>query len=92
MQIEFNVRFLDELNEIKIFIAKDSQQRANIFIDNILKRCLNLKIFPLACRSSKKVKDTNARDLIFKGYVIPYLIDDDKIIVLGIYKSNKWKF
>ncbi|CUU77915.1 type II toxin-antitoxin system RelE/ParE family toxin [Campylobacter hyointestinalis] len=92
MQIKFNARFFDELNDIKIFIAKDSNKRADIFIDEILKHCLDLKLFPYACRSSKKVKSKNARDLIYKGYVIPYLIDDEVIIILGIYKANQWQF
>ncbi|MPB72243.1 type II toxin-antitoxin system RelE/ParE family toxin, partial [Campylobacter fetus] len=26
-----------------------------------------------------------------KGYVIPFLIQDDTITVLGIYKENEWK-
>ena len=31
------------------------------------------------------------RELIAKGYVIPYLIDKDAIKLLGIYKANEWQ-
>ena len=49
------------------------------------------KNMPLAHRLSQKVKKDNARDLIFKGYVIPYLIESETIYVLGIYGANEWQ-
>lgn len=36
------------------------------------------------------MNNTNIRDLIFKGYVVPFLISND-IYILGIYKQNLWK-
>jgi len=51
----------------------------------------DLKDMPVAHRPSQKVKKSNARDLIFKGYVIPYLIADSEILILGIYKANEWQ-
>ncbi|EAJ4425079.1 TPA: type II toxin-antitoxin system RelE/ParE family toxin, partial [Campylobacter jejuni] len=43
-------------------------------------------------RKSLSFDNENIRDLIFKGYIIPYLIDKSKneIVILGIYKSNLW--
>jgi plasmid stabilization system len=91
MHVKFHNRFFDELNAIKEFIAKDSVSRANSFVDEVFNKCLDLKDTPTAHRLSQKVKKSNARDLIFKGYVIPYLVDDEAIYVLGIYKANEWE-
>ncbi|EKB0626229.1 type II toxin-antitoxin system RelE/ParE family toxin, partial [Campylobacter jejuni] len=54
--------------------------------------CKNLSFMPYKNRKSLSFDNENIRDLIFKGYVIPYLIDKSKneILILGIYKNNLW--
>lgn len=54
--------------------------------------CKNLSFMPYKNRKSLSFDNKNIRDLIFKGYIIPYLIDKSKneIVILGIYKSNLW--
>lgn len=49
---------------------------------------------PYKFRQSKCFNDENIRDFIFKGYVIPYLIDkeNNKIVILAIFKQNLPKF
>ncbi|QCD51963.1 type II toxin-antitoxin system RelE/ParE family toxin [Campylobacter sp. RM16192] len=91
MQVKFKERFFDELNTISDFIKLDSEARAVNFVDELMDRCFGLKELPNAHRPSQKVKRDNARDLIFKGYVIPYLISNDEILILGIYKGNNWE-
>ncbi len=54
-------------------------------LENI--KSLLLSLDPLA---KITLHDENTRDFIFKGYTIPYLIDDDIILLLGIYNSNEW--
>ncbi|WP_340136993.1 hypothetical protein [Campylobacter hyointestinalis] len=46
---------------------------------------------PFRFRKSVTSDNDNIRDFIFKGYVMPFLIQDDTIIVLGIYKENQWE-
>lgn len=40
----------------------------------------------------KKDNDENLRELIYKGYTIPFEIDREKnrIIILGIFNQNLW--
>ncbi|EKB9565595.1 type II toxin-antitoxin system RelE/ParE family toxin, partial [Campylobacter jejuni] len=54
--------------------------------------CRNLSFMPYKNRKSLSFDNENIRDLIFKAYVIPYLIDKSKneIVILGIYKNNLW--
>jgi len=46
---------------------------------------------PYRFRQSQYYENPNVRDLIFKGYTIPYLIDNDneKLVVLDIFKWSQ---
>lgn len=44
-------------------------------------------------RPREGVEDGKTRELIFKGYTVPFYIDDmeNKIIILGIFNQNIWQ-
>ncbi|GAA7171972.1 hypothetical protein HpCK101_12630 [Helicobacter pylori] len=92
MQIIQTYRFLLDLEKIADFISLDSIKQANLFLDNLEKSIENIPFMPYKNRKSLSFDNENIRDLIFKGYVIPYLIDKSKneIVILGIYKNNLW--
>ena len=48
---------------------------------------------PYRCRQNPIAKDENVRDMIFKGYVIVFFVDEAQqcVEILGIYKNNLWK-
>ncbi|WP_033916062.1 type II toxin-antitoxin system RelE/ParE family toxin [Campylobacter sputorum] len=91
MALIFSDRFKRELKCISDFIAKDNIKRAVDFENELISKIENLADNPKQYRASYYVDNSNARDLIFKGYTIPYLVDDEIIIILGIFKSNLWK-
>ncbi len=93
MQILKRTKFNDELKNIFFYIAQDSKTRAKKFKDDLVKKIEDLIFMPYKCRESIYFEDTNIRDLIFKGYVIVYKIDEknDTIFILGIKKyTNKF--
>lgn len=90
MQIVESLRFTKDINIIADFIAKDSKARAREFQKDLKSKLQILKTEPKAFRKSTKFNNINIRDFIYKGYVVPYLIDKDKILILGIYKANEW--
>ena len=87
MVITTSPRFESEIQDIFDFIAKDSKERAKKFRKEISAKINNLLEFPHIGR----MRDENIRELIHKGYVIPYFINDDEINILGIYKENEWR-
>jgi len=93
MQILKTARFSDELEIILDFIAKDSFSQAMIFFDKLDTVVFSLADAPYRCRQSTKSSDVNVRDLIFKGYVIPYRVNNEKkcIEIIGIFSVNEWK-
>lgn len=84
----YTEQFYSELENITDFIKKDSTNRALKFSDDLFLKLENIPSYPLAYPKYKD--DENVRKLIFKGYTIPFEITQDKIYILGIFKSNLW--
>ena len=79
------------INEIKNFIALDSPNKAIKFRDELYEKIYGLDFMPKRCRKSTLANDESIRDLIFKGYIIVFKIQNDTIKVLYIYKENEPK-
>ena len=88
MTIYYEPKFINQFNNIWDFIADDSKNRANKFKIELKDKIENLIYMPYKFRKSIYFEDENIRDLIYKGYVIPYEIDqkNDLINILGIVK------
>ena len=91
MNFEFDDRFIKALNDIESFIALDSIERAEKFKNDIIDKISSLDFMPKRCRKSTLANDESIRDLIFKGYIIVFKIQNDTIKVLYIYKENEPK-
>ncbi|MBT5933938.1 type II toxin-antitoxin system RelE/ParE family toxin [Sulfurimonas sp.] len=80
--------YLTALKVILSFISKDSRNRALSFKSQLDNKINNLVNFPYKFKQSINHNDESVRDMIFKGYTITYLIENDKdrISVLDIYK------
>ncbi len=89
MIIEYDDKFALKMSEIWHFIALDSQNRANIFKNELRQHIEDIPNFPYKFRKSKWFDNENIRDLIFKGYTIPYYVQRDKIVILDIFKWDK---
>ncbi len=92
MILEQSSRFIEELETILDFIALDSSSRALNFYYELIFKIKEIPTRPNSYRKRINTYDNNLRELIFKGYTIPFLIDEekDKIIILGIFNQNLW--
>ena len=90
MQIIRDTKYLAKLQNIMEFIAEDSTIRALEFQLNLDKKINSLHNMPFIFRKSIYFDDENIRDLVFKGYVIPYKIDkiNNMITIIG---RNKYQ-
>jgi plasmid stabilization system protein ParE len=88
MQIIRSKNFLNSLSIVTDYIAKDSLDNAISFMDTMDSKIDNLVYLPYKYRKSFYYDNENIRDLIFKGYTIPYLVDSEnnKIVILDIFK------
>ncbi len=78
--------FNNSLESILLYIAKDSKNQAKKFKDELKAKINNLNNNPYKFRKSLYYDDENVRDMVFKGYTIPYLVDDEYIVVIDIFK------
>ena len=85
-------RFDEELGVIVQFIAQDSMVRALEFFDTLIEKIHEIPQYPYAYRQREASQDEKTRELIFKGYSVPFLIDEENnsIVVLGIFNQNLW--
>jgi toxin ParE1/3/4 len=87
MKIEKSEKFINSYQNLLDYIAeKDGINRTKKFAKNIENKIKSLTFMSYKFRKSYFYDDENIKDLVFKGYVIPYLIDNDKIIILDIFK------
>ena len=93
MILEKSDRFKDELEVIIDFIALDSVNRALTFYDEIIAKINKITDNPYLHRKRPSLNDDNVRELIYKGYTVPFEIDtkNNKIIILGIFNQNLWQ-
>jgi plasmid stabilization system protein ParE len=80
--------YLDALKDILSYIAKDKKSAAVQFKKELRQKIQDLKDFPFMYRVSIYFEDEYIRDLMHKGYTIPYEVDlENKIItIIGITK------
>ena len=88
MRIITKILFKSGLKDILTYIDHDSKVRAKQFNKTLFVGINSLDNFPYKFRKSIHFNDKNIRDYVFKGYTIPYLIDEesDVIVVLDIFK------
>ena len=91
MQVEKKDSFDTQLDNVLDFIAKDSLNRAIEFMVELEEKLEMLPHMPYKFRKSIYFEHEEIRDFIFKGYVIPYFIDESKskIVLLGIVKYRE---
>jgi len=91
MKIIKDKKFLRKLEIIYEYIKKDKPIAAKNFIYSLNLKIKNLKSFPKMYRKSMYLDDENYRDLIHKGYTVIYKIEEDKIIILDIFKWSDYE-
>ena len=94
MQITRDTVYLEELDKILNSIAKHSLANALNFIGKLDHHISKIPYMPYKSRHSFYYDSEDVRDLIFKGYTIPYLVDNEnqQIVLLDIFKwSNRKK-
>ena len=90
MKILFTEDFKENLKEILKFIKQGSKDRAYTFRDSLKNEIIKIPERPYSYRENLTMKDTQLRDLIFKGYVVVFVIDEGEqtITIISIYKHN----
>ena len=84
---------LEDIKLIQEYIARDSLNQANLFIDTIIDSVKKLSQFPYSGRMIPEIHQDTAREIIFGSYRIMYRIKSkDEIWITGIiHGARDWK-
>lgn len=94
MKIEILLSFKEKLGNQVAFIAKGKPVTARKFKQEIISKIKQLSKNPYSNRKSIYFDEPEIRDLIFKGYIVVYVIDETKktIFVFGFTKFEDKPF
>jgi plasmid stabilization system protein ParE len=91
MKIEFDPEFMVALIAQLDRIAEDKPSAARDFKQALIAQCKSLVDMPYRCRKSIYYDDEDVRDLVFRGYVIVYVIQNDMIVITSLINQQNFK-
>ena len=90
MKIEFLPSFVNRLEGFVEVIAEDKPTAARKFHKDVINSCKEIQNFPHKHRKSIYFNDENIRDLVYKGFVIIYKLDEESIRVFAFINRNEF--
>ena len=83
---------LDDIDAIAEYIARDSIDRAALFVTRIFETTDQLQKFPLSGRVIPEICDQSCREIIYGSYRIMYRIEGNDVWITGVVHGAKdWK-
>lgn len=89
MKIYWTDNAIQDLSEIKAYIARDSELYAIRFIEKLINGIENLSIFPEMGRIVPEAQDKTIREIIFRPYRIIYKIEQQQISIVTVINSHR---
>ena len=89
MRIEWSFDALDDLENIKAYIANDSEYYAINFLERVFSSVERLSAFPLSGRIVPEMAEQNIREIIYGSYRIIYQITDTKINIVTVIHAMR---
>lgn len=84
MKILWTEPAITDLENIKLYIARDSERYASIFVEKIIRSAENIEFFPSIGRIIPEVDDPKLRELLIHPYRLIYKNSDDVVEILAI--------
>lgn len=89
MKVIWTKEALERLTEIEEFIAQDSPQRAEKFINFLIERGESISQNPKIGCVVPEISNPSIRELITKKYRIVYRIKKGKIEILTVFEGHR---
>lgn len=92
MNIRFEESFINSLALKLEYIAKDNPRAARKFKNELFASCKDILHMPYKYRKSIYHEDENIRDMVFKGYTVVYMIEDEIISIFALIHHEKYSY
>jgi plasmid stabilization system protein ParE len=80
---------LEDLREIRDFIARDSPQAAVALVDRALTASDRLALFPESGRTVEDFPELTYREIIVGNYRVVYRIERDRVWILAVVHGRR---
>ncbi len=80
---------LDDLEDIKHYISKDSPFYAREFIELIFTTAERLVDFPLSGREVPEAEDKSIREVIVQSYRVMYRVEPNCVLMLAVIHGSR---
>ena len=90
VEINFTKEAYNDIDEITVFIAKDSLKYAELTIGNILEKIEVIRNFPLSGKLVREYKKSKLREIVIGNYRFVYkIISTDRIDILAVHHAAR---
>lgn len=89
MKVVWTAEALNRLIEIEEFIAVDSPERAQKFVDRLVARGASLSRSPLRGRIVPELSDPQIREIFEKTYRIVYRTHKSRVEILTVFEGHR---
>lgn len=89
MKVIWSKEALKRLIEIEEFIGRDSEEKAENFIDYLIERGDSISNNPKIGRVVPEISNQNIRELIVKKYRIVYRLENNRIEILTVFEGHR---
>jgi plasmid stabilization system protein ParE len=89
MKLDWTEPSLLDLENIREYIAKDSEYYAGRFIARVVEAAETLQQFPLIGRAVPEAEDETIRELLFHNYRIIYRADTARVLILTVIHGGR---
>ena len=90
MNITWSREAGENLVDIEEFIARDSAERAILFVDALIDHAESILVDnPLSGRVVPEIGNPDMRELIYRGYRIVYRLKGDTIEILTVFEGHR---
>jgi len=78
----------DLANIYDFITTNDTQIQAIRFLRKLQKAIDSLDFMPERCRKSIYIQNDNAHDMILQGYTICYVVKDERVHILALFRQR----
>ena len=89
MSVRWSPHALDRVVEIAGYIAQDSPQAAEDWVDRIFDAVEQLGAFPRSGKPGRDIEPSDAREFVFESYRVFYDVIDDDAEVLTVRRCSE---
>lgn len=89
VEIKWTNNALEELDDIALYISRDSPKYAEILISQIYEMVDHLKQFPKIGRKVPEYNNPNLREILYNNYRIIYLIKKEHLEIISIIHGSR---